>query len=87
MTPTKRQIAKVIRTAAKQLPKFPRATAALQAVCRTKGGRDWVYYDRAVETLKAYTGTSFTSLLNEDTAEIQTAMRRAARALEHGLSI
>lgn len=87
MTPTKRQIAKAIRQAARITPSHVRMTSALFAVCKTRGNRASAYYDGAVRALKAYSPVSFTQLLKLPTAELQKKMRRAARALEHGLRI
>lgn len=87
MKPTKRQIAKTLRQAAKIVPEHPRMTAALFQVCSTRGNRASYYYDGAVRALKAYISTSFSTLLKQPKDAVQAAMRRAARALEHGLQI
>lgn len=87
MTPTKRQIAKALRNTARALPNHRRMTAALFQVCSSKGTKASLYYDCAVRTLKAYSNVSFSQLLKKPTAELQRNMRRAARALEHGLQI
>ncbi len=84
MTPTKRQIAKVLRQAASKLPQYPRLTAALFDVCKSRGNRASAYYDSAVRALKAC--VSFRQLLGYPSSDIQRTLRRTARAIEHGLS-
>ncbi len=87
MIPTKRQIAKVIRKTAKELPKHRRMTAALFQVCSAHGSKASTYYDAAVRTIKAYTPVRFSELLRLPPTTLGRTMRRAARALEHGLQI
>ncbi len=85
MTPTKRQIAKVLRQAARSVPSYPRMTAALFDVCKVRGSRASAYYDGAVRALKAYSPDSFSVLLKLPAKELQGVMRKTARAIEHGL--
>jgi hypothetical protein len=85
MYPTKRQIAKTLRQTARIVTKFPRPTNALFEVCKARGSRASAYYDGAVRTIKAY--GSFSELLRLPAPEQQKVLRRAARALEHGLHI
>ncbi len=84
MTPTKRQIAKVLRLAARNVSKHPRLTAALFEVCKGRGTRASVYYDNSVRALKAFV-PSFRALLGSPSPDVQRALRRTARAIEHGL--
>ncbi len=84
MTPTKRQIAKVLRQAARNVPQYPRLTAALFDVCKGRGNRASAYYDNAVRALKAYC-PSFRALLQSDVPDVQMTLRKTARAIEHGL--
>jgi hypothetical protein len=87
VNPTKRQIASVIRRTARVLPEYPRMTAALYEVCAKHGSKASTYYDAAVRTIKAYTPVRFSELLRYPTSDLEKTMRRAARALEHGLQI
>lgn len=87
MHPTKRQIAKVIRKAARLAPEYNRVTEALFDVCAAHGSRASSYYDGAVRTIKAYSPGPFSDFLEQPTDVIQAKMRKAARAVEHGLSI
>lgn len=87
MHPTKRQIASVIRKAARSVATTPRMTEALFTVCQSHGKRASLYYDRAIQTIKAYSQTSFTTFTRLPKPILQREMRRAARALEHGLEI
>lgn len=87
MTPTKRQIAKVLRQTAKVAAKYPSMTNALFAVCKTRGNRASIYYDNAVRAVKNYTCVSFSRFLTLPVPKLQREIRRTARALEHGLRI
>ena len=87
MTPTKRQIARVIRQAAKSLTPRNPLQKALFAVSKKHGTRGALYYDAAVRCLKAHTPLPFASIVRLPTVTLQREMRRAARALEHGLHI
>jgi hypothetical protein len=85
MTPTKRQVAKVIRKTARIAPNYPRMTGALFEVCKAHGSRASLYYDTAVRAIKAFVPISFRQFLTLPTPVLQKKMRGAARALEHGL--
>lgn len=84
---TKRRVAKVLRKAARLTPEYSRMTGALFDVCRQHGSRASEYYDYAVRTIKAYVPMTFSQTLRLPTPVLQKQMRRAARALEHGLQI
>jgi hypothetical protein len=87
MTPTKRQIAKILRLTARIAPEYPRMTNALFEVCKTRGSRASTYYDSAVKAVKAHTAISFSKFLALPAPQLQKEIRRTARALEHGLQI
>ncbi len=87
MTPTKRQIAKVLRLTARVSPNYARVTNALFEVCKKHNSRASAYYDGAINAVKAHTQVSFSNFLKLPTATLQKELRRAARALEHGLKI
>lgn len=87
MSPTKRQIARILRLTARITPKYARVTNALFEVCKTRGNRASLYYDNAVRAVKAHTSVSFSKFLALPVPALQRELRRSARALEHGLKI